>query len=157
MGSPTPAVSWIGSIQLRQGKMSRLLQSTSFVVVVAVTLVLLVISTSAEPKPGHMQHQYYKEQERQRQRASRKAEWGEYAHQHSGAAVVEHHGVLMGLLVCWRTMLTTTWYERDGVVRTMMCSSCAHAVISCSSSVQGYGDIYIEELSARPRCDHSYQ
>merc|ERR1711981_274893 len=98
MGSPTPAVSWIGSVQLRQCKMSRLLQSTSFVVVVAVTLVLLVISTSAEPKPGHMQHQYYKEQERQR--ASRKAEWGEYAHQHSGAAVLEHHVVelVVGLL-----------------------------------------------------------
>merc|ERR1712088_832429 len=97
MGSPTSAVSWIGIVLLRQCKMSRLLP-TSFLVVVAVTLVLLVISTSAEPKPGHMQHQYYKEQERQRQRASRKAEWGEYAHQHSGAAVVEHHVVLVGLL-----------------------------------------------------------
>merc|ERR1711981_601947 len=100
MGSPTPAVSWIGSIQLRQCKMSRLLQSTSFLVLVVVTLVLLVISTSAEPKPGHMQHQYYKEQERQRQRASRKAEWGEYAHQHSGAAVEhqQHLVELVGLL-----------------------------------------------------------
>ena len=81
--------------------MSRLLQSTSFLVLVAVTLLtLLVITTSAEPKPGHMQHQYYKEQERQRQRASRKAEWGEYAHQHSGAAVLEHHMVelVVGLL-----------------------------------------------------------
>merc|ERR1711874_948959 len=100
MGSPTPAVSWIGSVQLRQCKMSRHLQSTSFLVLVAVTLMLLIITTSAEPKPGHMQHQYYKEQERQRQRASRKAEWGEYAHQHSGAAVLEHHVVelVVGLL-----------------------------------------------------------
>merc|ERR1711874_176670 len=97
MGSPTPAVSWIGSVQLRQCKMSRHLQSTSFLVVVADTLVLLVISTSAEPEPGHMQHQYYKEQERQRQRASRKAEWGEYAHHGSGAAAVEQH-LLAGLL-----------------------------------------------------------
>ena len=78
--------------------MSRLLP-TSFVVLIAVLLMLLmVITTSAEPRPGHMQHQYYKEQERQRQRASRKAEWGEYAHQHSGAAVHGVHGVLVGLL-----------------------------------------------------------
>merc|ERR1712168_1261265 len=99
MGSPTSAVSWIGSVQLRQCKMSRLLP-TSFIVLVAVLLMLLIITTSADPKPGHMQHQYYKEQERQRQRASRKAEWGEYAHQHSGAAVVEHHVVelVVGLL-----------------------------------------------------------
>ena len=79
--------------------MSRLLP-TSFVALAAVLLMLLmVITTSAEPKPGHMQHQYYKEQERQRQRASRKAEWGEYAHQHSsGAAEHAVHGVLVGLL-----------------------------------------------------------
>ena len=78
--------------------MSRLLP-TSFVVLIAVLLMLLmVITTSAEPRPGHMQHQYYKEQERQRQRASRKAEWGEYAHQHSGAAEHAVHGVLVGLL-----------------------------------------------------------
>merc|ERR1712001_554461 len=96
MGSPTSAVGWIGIVQLRQCKMSRLLP-TSFLVLVAVTLMLLIITTSAEPKPGHMQHQYYKEQERQRQRASRKAEWGEYAHQHSGAAVVEQQ-LLAGLL-----------------------------------------------------------
>ena len=76
--------------------MSRLLP-TSFLVFVAVTLMLLIITTSAEPKPGHMQHQYYKEQERQRQRASRKAEWGEYAHHGSGAAAVEQH-LLAGLL-----------------------------------------------------------
>merc|ERR1712061_701426 len=96
MGSPTSAVSWIGIFQLRQCKMSRLLP-TSFLVLVAVTLMLLIITTSAEPKPGHMQHQYYKEQERQRQRASRKAEWGEYAHHGSGAAAVEQH-LLAGLL-----------------------------------------------------------
>merc|ERR1712001_607772 len=96
MGSPTYVVSWIGIVHLRQCKMSRLLP-TSFLVLVAVTLMLLIITTSAEPKPGHMQHQYYKEQERQRQRASRKAEWGEYAHQHSGAAV-EHQQLLAGLL-----------------------------------------------------------
>ena len=58
---------------------------------------LIAITTSADPKPGHMQHQYYKEQERQRQRASRKAEWGEYAHHGSGAAVVEQQ-LLAGLL-----------------------------------------------------------
>merc|ERR1712088_364933 len=99
MGSPTSAVSWIGSVQLRQCKMSRLLP-TSFTVLVAVLLMLLIITTSADPKPGHMQHQYYKEQERQRQRASRKAEWGEYAHQHSGAAVEhqQHLVELVGLL-----------------------------------------------------------
>merc|ERR1711990_1068729 len=99
MGSPTSAVSWIGIFQLRRCKMSRLLP-TSFLLLVALTLMLLIITTSAEPKPGHMQHQYYKEQERQRQRASRKAEWGEYAHQHSGAAVLEHHVVelVVGLL-----------------------------------------------------------
>merc|ERR1712203_955012 len=84
-------------VQLRQCRMSRLLP-TSFQVLVAVTLMLLIITTSAEPKPGHMQHQYYKEQERQRQRASRKAEWGEYAHQHSGAAVEHHLVELVGLL-----------------------------------------------------------
>ena len=69
--------------------MSRLL-STSFIVLVALSLTLLVISTSADPHPGHMQHQYYKDQEvARRQRASRKAEWGEYAH-HSGAAEREN-------------------------------------------------------------------
>merc|ERR1712158_82386 len=99
MGSPTSAVSWIGSIQLRQSKMSRLLPTNTFLVLVAALLVLLLLTTSAsaEPKPGHMQHQYYKEQERQRQRASRKAEWGEYAHHGSGAAAVEQH-LLAGLL-----------------------------------------------------------
>merc|ERR1712228_938430 len=97
MGSPTSAVSWIGLIQLRQSKMSRLLPINTFLVLVAALLVLLLLTNSAEPEPGHMQHQYYKEQERQRQRASRKAEWGEYAHHGSGAAVVEQH-LLAGLL-----------------------------------------------------------
>ena len=86
-----------GIVQLRQCKMSRLLP-TSFLVLVAAILLLLVISTSAEPKPGHMQHQYYKEQERQRQRASRKAEWGEYAHQHSGAAVEHQQHLVLELI-----------------------------------------------------------
>ena len=86
-----------GIVQLRQCKMSRLLP-TSFLVLVAVTLMLLIITTSAEPKPGHMQHQYYKEQERQRQRASRKAEWGEYAHQHSGAAVEHQQHLVLELV-----------------------------------------------------------
>ena len=78
--------------------MSRLLPINTFLVLVAALLVLLLpTSASAEPEPGHMQHQYYKEQERQRQRASRKAEWGEYAHHGSGAAVVEQQ-LLAGLL-----------------------------------------------------------
>merc|ERR1712210_129616 len=100
MGSPTSAVSWIGLIQLRQSKMSRLLPTNTFLVLVAALLVLLLLPTSAsaEPEPGHMQHQYYKEQERQRQRASRKAEWGEYAHQHSGAAVEHQHHLVLELV-----------------------------------------------------------
>merc|ERR1719350_19377 len=98
-GATTVQYLIVGIVQLRRCKMSRLLP-TSFLVLVAVTLMLLIITTSAEPKPGHMQHQYYKEQERQRQRASRKAEWGEYAHQHSGAAVEhqQHLVELVGLL-----------------------------------------------------------
>merc|ERR1712112_233475 len=104
MGSPTSAVSWIGIVQLRQCKMSRLL-STSFIVLVALSLTLLVISASADPHPGHMQHQYYKEQQRQ------------------------HSSILSACwpLPCWGAAGTTalTWYERDGVVRTMMCSSVA--------------------------------
>merc|ERR1712080_447364 len=111
MGSPTSAVSWIGIIQLRQCKMSRLL-STSFIVLVALSLTLLVISASADPHPGHMQHQYYKDQERQR--ASRKAEWGEYyAHQHSGAAeAAQQH--LVGLLAI--ALLGSCWYNRANLV-----------------------------------------
>merc|ERR1719158_1518926 len=108
-GSPTSAVSWIGIVQLRQCKMSRLLP-TSFIVLVALSLTLLVISTSADPHPGHMQHQYYKDQERQR--ASRKAEWGEYyAQQHSGAAEAQQH--LVGLLAI---TLLGSWYNRANLV-----------------------------------------
>merc|ERR1711874_52649 len=92
MGSPTSAVSWIGNILLRQCKMSRLLLVAALLV-----LLLLVVPSTAEPKPGHMQHKYYKDQEvARRQRASRKAEWGEYAH-HSGAAERENL-LLVGLL-----------------------------------------------------------
>merc|ERR1712115_432617 len=91
MGSPTSAVSWIGTILLRQCKMSRLLPSNLLLLVAALlVLLLLVVPSTGEPKPGHMQHQYYKDQEvARRQRASRKAEWGEYA-QHSGAAEREN-------------------------------------------------------------------
>merc|ERR1712243_548307 len=108
--SRTSAVTLIGSDQLRQCKMSRLL-STSFIVLVALSLTLLVISTSADPQPGHMQHQYYKDQERQR--ASRKAEWGEYyAHQHSGAAeAAQQH--LVGLLAI---ALLGSWYNCANLV-----------------------------------------
>merc|ERR1711890_16713 len=90
-GSPTSAVSWIGNILLRQCKMPRLLPSNLLLLVAALlVLLLLVVPSTGEHKPGHMQHQYYKDQEvARRQRASRKAEWGEYAH-HSGAAEREN-------------------------------------------------------------------
>ena len=87
-----------GTILLRQCKMSRLLPSNLLLLVAALlVLLLLVVPSTAEPKPGHMQHQYYKDQEvARRQRASRKAEWGEYAH-HSGAAERENM-LVVGLL-----------------------------------------------------------
>merc|ERR1712116_33965 len=97
MGSPTSAVSWIGTILLRQCKMSRLLPSNLLLLVAALlVLLLLVVPSTAEPKPGHMQHQYYKDQEVARRQRASKAEWGEYAH-HSGAAERENM-LVVGLL-----------------------------------------------------------
>merc|ERR1719350_1685866 len=100
-GATTVQYLIVGIVQLRRCKMSRLLP-TSFLVLVAVTLMLLIITTSAEPKPGHMQQQ-----------SSTSSTWWS----------------LLGCwpLPCWGGT-TTTWYKRDGVVRTMMCCLW-HAVI----------------------------
>merc|ERR1712210_151748 len=113
MGSPTSAVSWKGIVQLRQCKMSRLLP-TSFLVLFAAILLLLVISTSAEPARRGKQNGASTLTSTVEQQSSTSSTW------------------CWSSLGCWPLPwwggTTTTWYERDGVVRTMMCSAW-HAVI----------------------------
>merc|ERR1711988_458403 len=152
MGSPTSAVSWIGTILLRRCKMSRLLPSNLLLLVAALlVLLLLVVPSTAEPKPGHMQHQYYKDQEVARRQQLRGRRNGA-----STLTTVEPQSErTCSSLFCWPpcTWRTTTWYERrsgtdhETVLLLLRCEL-LHPVATMV--------IFISREGSAERCDHSH-
>merc|ERR1711972_580579 len=127
MGSPTSAVSWIGTILLRQCKMSRLPPSTLLLLVAALlVLLLLVVPSTGEPKPGHMQHKYYKDQEATSFEEGgmgrvRSPQWSRRAREHARRCSAGR-----------RAPGVQPAGMRGGVVRTMRLCSSSSAVIFCT-------------------------